>query len=166
MNEHKRRKNPGDWVKPVSEFTFTRQNLPHMQSPGSWYWTEANTWDGLLLTDEQCDLIFETILLHDGKKYDLEAAVVMPTHVHLILKPLLKNERGYYSLAEIHHSIKSYTANYFKIRMWQDENYDHIIRNEKDYLEKLRYLVTNPVEAGLVARAEDYRWLYYKGMPR
>jgi hypothetical protein len=40
----------------------------------------------------------------------------------------------------------------------------HIIRNEKDYYEKLRYLIMNPVEAGLVSRAEDYRWLYYKGM--
>ena len=155
-----------NWVQPISQFTATRQNLPHLQAPGSWYWIESNTWNGLVLSEEQRDLIFETIRHHAGKKYDLVAVVVMPTHIHLIIHPLEKNTKGYYALAEIMHSIKSYPANRFGIRMWQDESYDHILRNEKDYLEKLRYLIMNPVVAGLVERPEDYKWLIYPGIQR
>jgi len=164
-NREKPRIPPNQWVQPIAEFTATRQNLPHLQLRGSWYASESNTWNGLVLTEEQRDKVFHAIHYRAGTKYDLEAAVVMPTHVHLIIHPLPKSEKGYYSLPEIFHSIKSYTANYYKMQLWQDENYDHIIRNEKDFFEKLYYLINNPVEAGLVARPEDYRWLFYKGMP-
>jgi REP element-mobilizing transposase RayT len=215
------RNSTNNWTQPISEFTRTRQNLPHLQAPGGWYWTESNTWNGLVLTEDQRDLVFDTILHHAGKKYDLEAAVVMPTHIHMIFHPLPKAGGGYYSLSEIFHSIKSYTAKqiikqlkesaservvsaahgrsplgdgnaialsanpgvdsaeggrhhaYYvrkrfadQVHIWQDENYDHIIRNEKDYLKKLWYLIMNPVEARLVDRPEDYRWLYYRGMPQ
>ena len=187
------------WIEPIEEFNLTQRNLPHMQSPGSYYFTTSNTWQRCELDGWERDLILETILLHNGTKYILEAAVVMPDHFHLILKPLLKGENSYYSLAEIFHSIKSYTAKQIAardreltrshaeggmshaentdpsvaraalgtgqrrkrgVRIWQDENYDHIIRNERDYNEKLNYLVMNPVEAGLVGRPEDYRWLF------
>ena len=45
-------------------------------------------------------------------------------------------------------------------KIFQDENYDHIIRHEKDYREKLWYLILNPVEAGLIAKAKNYPYLY------
>ena len=190
----------GKWVEPIEEFSLTRRNLPHMQAPGSYYFTASNTWHRRELDDWERDLIFETILLHREKKYLLDAAVVMPDHFHLILKPLPKQAGAYYSLAEIFHSIKSYSAKQIaardrvvpaalgtqehsdlgtqesaavggsrhakKIRVFQDENYDHIIRNERDYIEKLQYLIMNPVEAGLVERPEDYRWLYCPALNR
>ncbi len=186
------------WIEPIEDFTLTRRNLPHMQTPGGYYFTASNTWHRRELDDWERDLIFATIVLHNGTKYILEAAVVMPDHFHLIMKPLLKSDSSYYSLPEIFHSIKSYTAKQIAARdrelsrvaraalgtgsesegtraeggtshavrrkrgvqIYQDENYDHIIRNERDYNEKLNYLVMNPVEAGLVERPEDYRWLY------
>src|SRR5216117_2058796 len=92
---------------PVTDFQFTRQNLPHIQLPGGYYFTDSNTYQGLELSEGERDIIFETILLHNGKKYELNAAVVMPYHFHLILKPNVKDSTGYYSLPEIIHSIKS-----------------------------------------------------------
>jgi REP element-mobilizing transposase RayT len=105
----------------------------------------------------------QTLRLHDGVKYELDAAVVMPDHLHLLLKPLPK-KNGFYSLSEIFHSIKGFVAHRGSGTLWQDDNYDHIIRNEKDHNEKLIYLINNPVEAGLVERYQDYRWLYVKGL--
>ena len=130
-----------------------------MQLPGSYYFTDSNTFNRIILSDRERDLVMQAIRFHDGTKYHLVAAVVMPDHFHLILHPNIK-DAGYYSLPEIFHSIKSYTANKLKRQLWQDENYDHIIRNERDYLEKLWYLVMNPVEAELVSRPEEYKWLY------
>ena len=41
-------------------------------------------------------------------------------------------------------------------RVWQKENYDRIMRNEAEYLEKLNYMWMNPVKAGLVADPNVY----------
>ena len=76
----------------------------------------------------------------------------------------------YYSLSQITHSIKSYSANRIqkllniKSNIWQDENYDRIIRDEHEYLEKMNYIINNPLKPGLVGKLEDYKWLFYKGM--
>jgi hypothetical protein len=43
--------------------------------------------------------------------------------------------------------------------LWQKGMNDHIIRDDVDLLERVRYVVNNPVAAGLVARPEDYPFL-------
>jgi REP element-mobilizing transposase RayT len=74
----------------------------------------------------------------------------------------------YHSLAQITHSIKSYSANRIqrllnrKGSIWQDESYDRILRDEKEYLEKMNYIMNNPLKAGLVEKPEDYRWLFFR----
>jgi hypothetical protein len=68
------------------------------------------------------------------------------------------------------HSIKSYSANRIQRLLniqgsvWQDENYDRIIRDEEEYLEKMNYIVNNPLKAMIVENPEDYRWLFFEGM--
>ncbi len=96
----------------------------------------------------------------------------MPGHVHLILQPLENTKNSFYSLSEILHSIKSYSANQInKIhkttgkmpvppRVWLDENYDRIIRNNKKIQEKMNYIINNPAKTNLVEAAKDYKWLY------
>ena len=103
------------------------------------------------------------------KKYQLYACVVMPDHVHLIIQPLKKAEGAVYSIAEILHSIKSYSANQInkllgrRGSVWLDENFDRIIRDEDEFLEKMSYIVNNPAKTGLIENPEDYEWLYVKG---
>jgi hypothetical protein len=47
-----------------------------------------------------------------------------------------------------------FTGSYF----WQDESFDHWVRNPAEW-EKIRtYIERNPVSAGLVARPEDWPW--------
>ena len=41
---------------------------------------------------------------------------------------------------------------------WQEESYDHLVRNGRE-LERIRnYIEENPVRAGLVRNACEYRW--------
>ena len=41
---------------------------------------------------------------------------------------------------------------------WQYESYDHLVRHEREF-EKIRnYIEENPVRAGLVRQADEYRW--------
>ena len=41
---------------------------------------------------------------------------------------------------------------------WQEESYDHLVRDEREF-ERIRFYVEhNPVRAGLVMEADQYRW--------
>ena len=44
---------------------------------------------------------------------------------------------------------------------WQKRYYDFNVRNEQQFLEKLRYIHRNPVKRGLCASVEDWRWSSY-----
>jgi REP element-mobilizing transposase RayT len=163
---------------PVRKFKSYRRNLPHWESPGYIYFVTFSTKSKFTLSDEGKDKVFKAWLYHENRKYTLFAMVIMPDHVHSLFQPLEKHTKehrqdvcdtkGFYSLAEILHSIKSYSSNEInKIRgesgtVWLDEYYDRIVRNEKDFHEKLRYIIYNPVKSGLVNSAEKYQWLYVK----
>ena len=174
-------------LKPTTEFRVYRRNLPHVELTGSVYFITFRTTDGFTLSESAKDITFNSIKFHAGKKYELYACVVMETHVHVVLQPLqaqaetpvppnnkshselFTNEVAFYSIGQIMHSIKSYSANriqrvlHKKGAVWLDENYDRIIRDEKECLEKLNYIANNPVKAGLVEKPEDYQWLYFGG---
>jgi REP element-mobilizing transposase RayT len=157
-------------LKPVKEFRVCRRNLPHYEDPGSVYFVTFTTAPGYNLTDAAKDITFAAIRFHADKKYKLYACVVMTTHVHIILLPLEASKDNYYSLAQIMHSIKSYSANKIQRAMnkkgsvWLDENYDRIVRNDNDLMVKINYIINNPLKAGLADRPEDYKWLFYQGL--
>jgi REP element-mobilizing transposase RayT len=95
--------------------------------------------------------------------YSLVAVVVMPDHVHLILRPLPGLD-----LSRIMKGIKGVSANLLNRArgtagtVWQDESYDRIIRNEDEFNEKLNYMLNNPAKAGLCAPGEEYDgWSYH-----
>jgi putative transposase len=41
---------------------------------------------------------------------------------------------------------------------WQKRYYDFNVRNQEQFVEKLRYIHRNPVNAGLCERPEDWQW--------
>jgi putative transposase len=41
-------------------------------------------------------------------------------------------------------------------QVWQDESYDRIVRDWKEFQEKLVYILENPVRAGLARAPEEY----------
>jgi REP element-mobilizing transposase RayT len=153
-------------LKPIKDFRYHKRNLPHFEQPGNVYFITFKTALGFSLSDKAKDVIYASIKFHSDKKYKLYAFVVMETHVHTIMKPLEQGPDNFYGLAQITHSIKSYSANRIqrllnkKGNVWLDENYDRIIRDDEDYLEKMNYVIYNPVKAGLVHSPEDYKWLY------
>ena len=96
----------------------------------------------------------ETTLAH----YQLHAYVIMPNHVHLLLLPLVLPSK-------LFHSLKGFTAREANKLLrrtgeafWQRESYDHWVRDDREWERVKAYIETNPVQAGLVSRPEDYRW--------
>jgi putative transposase len=43
-------------------------------------------------------------------------------------------------------------------RFWQEESYDHLVPNEREFEKIQSYLEQNPVRAGLVREAKEYQW--------
>ena len=105
------------------------------------------------------ELLEETLLKFDGEKYSLISWVIMPNHVHLLLKPIGEEELG-----KITHSIKSFTAHTAnqilgrKGKFWQAETFDRYIRDRDHYVNVIRYIENNPVKARLCATPEEWRF--------
>ena len=143
-----------------------RRMLPHYQKSGSPVFI---TFCKLLrepFPPNARHLVLECCIAGHGRKFQLHAAVVMPDHVHLILTPL-KDATGWpFSLPAILKSLKGASARavnrYLGISgpVWQEESFDHVLRNDESLREKIEYIRQNPVRKGLVSRAEDYSWLW------
>lgn len=76
--------------------------------------------------------------------------VIMPNHIHAII--IIYDNGGQGSarptniLSKIIHSFKRLTNTEFGKNIWQASFYDHIIRNEQDYLRIWQYIDTNPIK--------------------
>ena len=93
-------------------------------------------------------------------KIILDAAVVMPDHVHIVAGL----NRG--SLAKIMHGFKGYTA--YRINellkqkgsFWQPQYHDHAVRQDEDLNEVVLYTLNNPVRAGLANDFHEYPYWF------
>jgi REP element-mobilizing transposase RayT len=92
------------------------------------------------------------------KMFTLHANVIMANHVHVLISP-------HSPLAQITQQIKGATARDANLilgrtgsRFWQDESFDHWIRNPEEWQRARAYIERNPVVAGLVNKPEDWPW--------
>jgi REP element-mobilizing transposase RayT len=103
------------------------------------------------------EMVQKALLFHDETKYRLFAWVVMPNHVHLLCRPCPGH-----SLAEIMHSVKSFTSTTANKmlgrsgRFWQKEYFDRYIRNAGQFARTVAYIENNPVKANLCDRSEEW----------
>jgi len=102
------------------------------------------------------DLVVGSFHYFAQQKYDLDTFCVMHNHVHAIFTPLQAEDGKYYALQSIMHSLKRYTALHANRILgrsggfWQEETFDHVIR-DIDELQRIRhYILNNPVKVGLV----------------
>jgi putative transposase len=109
--------------------------------------------------------------------YEIEAIVILPDHLHMIIRPKIATEyskiirhikRSFvYGLnqelkdqakAEISHA--KYNRSHAGI--WQERFYEHTIRDEKDWLEKMEYIKYNPIKHEYVENLEDWKYSSFK----
>ena len=123
------------------------------------------------------NIIYESIIYRDKKKYDLHCFTIMPNHVHVVFSiedvnvgriadSTARNSVSGYRVTKILQDLKKFTAiESNKIlkrsgQFWQNESYDHVIRNSTEYRNVINYVINNPVKAGLVDNAENWKWTY------
>jgi REP element-mobilizing transposase RayT len=112
-----------------------------------------------LQNEEIANTLKETLLRFDGVKYKLFAWVIMPNHVHLLFIP-----KENVTLAEILHSIKSYTAHQAnrilnrKGSFWSKEYFDRFMRDYTHFEKTIAYIENNPVKAGFCQKVSDWKF--------
>lgn len=102
-------------------------------------------------------LLSDALNYFDSQRYQLLAWTIMPNHVHVVFRTFPG-----WNPTEILHSWKSFTATAANKLLnrtgpfWQQESYDHLIRNEDDLKRCIEYTWNNPDIAGL--KEWPWRW--------
>ena len=110
----------------------------------------------IFLSPPRAQIVLDAIRWLDTKRrFNVDAAVVMPDHLHLV------GQLCDTSLPSLMHSLKSYSANRLATQgvqapVWQDGYHDHGLRRDEDYVNSVRYVLENPLRAGLADAVEDY----------
>ncbi|MEP0861584.1 MAG: transposase [Ignavibacterium sp.] len=100
----------------------------------------------------------------DGKEYNLIAYTILSNHFHLLFELLVANS----GISKIMKMIKGRSSVFINRKLnrtgklWQDESYDRWVRDDKELYFVIRYILENPVKAGLVKNWRDWKFTYCK----
>jgi len=121
-------------------------------------WLDRGHGECWLRRSEVASAVESSLLADDGKRFRLQAWVLMPNHVHLIvdvwqvpLSKLLNHWKG----------GSAYGANQLLGRrghFWQKEYFDTLIRDECHLRQAIRYTENNPTRARLVRDPKAWPW--------
>jgi REP element-mobilizing transposase RayT len=93
----------------------------------------------------------EKHLLHsDDKRYDVDAFVLMPNHVHALLRP--HEGPDLFELLQGIKGTSSRTCNKLLGRtgtLWMEDSYNRIVRDAEELFAFRRYIAANPMKAKL-----------------
>jgi len=115
---------------------------------------------------------------YDGLYYDLIAFTIMSNHFHILLDTSIQ-------LKKIHHNTPLTNDNYVQVnkfiglikggsafeankllgrkgKFWMPEPYDHLVRDMDEFFNIIRYILNNPVKAGLITDWKDWNFSYLK----
>ena len=113
-------------------------------------WLDEGLGGCWLRQPELSAVVEQALRFFDSQRYWLGHFVVMPNHVHVLVRPL-----GAHTLSEILHSWKSFTAKKINAalgregRVWQDESFDCIVRDAAALERFSSYIAENPEKARL-----------------
>lgn len=104
------------------------------------------------LSDKEKRIIQETLIeASDHEEVVLYAYVIMPDHLHALVKPIGNDLSKTMQLIKGRSSRKINKGN-----LWQKGFYDFVIVSEKKFEEKFNYIHKNPVVRGLAENPEGY----------
>jgi len=110
--------------------------------------------------------------------YSIDAIVILPDHLHMIITPQTAKEYSkiiayikrtfIYGLPtklkeEAKLEISSAKYKRRNAGIWQERFYEHTIRNEKDWEDTMQYIKYNPIKHHLTENIDDWKYSsFYK----
>ena len=137
-------------------------------------------WLPIFITEATFKIVTDSLTFcHEQKHLRINAFVVMPTHLHMIVFDAdFENERLIRTLADFRkftgRQLSDYCGNHFprcfaetlraeatadrERRLWQPSRHPEAIETERFWHQKIDYLHDNPRRKGLVCSPQDWRW--------
>ena len=142
---------------------FYPKHLPDFPYIGKFsYALEFTTEQRAVLLQERpaIDLVVQQFLRASGEEgFVIVTYCLMPDHAHLVVD----GERDNSDCLAFIKAAKQYSGYYFKQayrrRLWQRYGHERFIRDDMERALTIRYLLANPVKAGLVSDPRDYHGL-------
>ena len=106
------------------------------------------------------DLVLTQIMRAANENaFEIVAYCFMPDHAHLLVEAKALNSE----MKRFASAAKQYAGFYYKQKtrksLWQPSYYEHILRDDEDTWSVARYIVENPLRAGLAKSADEYPFL-------
>lgn len=114
----------------------------------------------MFVTRHVVDTVLFQILRAGGRRHFATIAYCfMPDHLHLIVQ----GEKDDSDCRAFIKAAKQYSGYYYsqahRDRLWQRYGYERVLRDHQEVALTVRYIVGNPVRAGLVVHPLDYPFL-------
>lgn len=121
-------------------------------------WLDRGHGECWLRRADAAGIVEEKLLAGQGRDYALQAWVIMPNHVHLVvdvwqtpLSKLVKQWKG--ATAVKVNRLIGRTGHF-----WQEDYFDMLIRDAKHLAQAIRYVENNPTKAKFVRDPKEWRW--------
>jgi putative transposase len=94
------------------------------------------------------------------------ASILLASDLKYVSDPKQLSNSKYWSIGNILHSIKSYSAKQIPTvmnhigKVWQDGRYDRMVRDRQEFQNTWEYIRQNPVKAGLSNTPEEYPFFW------
>ena len=147
-------------------------NYRRMYKEGHCYFLTVVTYMRNPILIENIELLRESFRYSKTKfDYKIEAIVVLPDHIHMIIEPKVATQ-----YPEIIRTIKNYFSKNCPLEcykhieqsksrekegykpIWQKRFYEHTIRDEEDFENTKVYIYNNPIKHGYVEKIEDWKY--------
>lgn len=121
-------------------------------------WLDRGHGQCWLRQKEVASLVEAVLLERDREEYHLQAWVIMPNHVHLVVDvwnvPLTQLIAGWKGKsARLANVVLQRTGPF-----WQEDYYDTLIRDEEHFKKAVHYTDANPAKAAMVKDPREWLW--------
>lgn len=151
----------------VASSSTHRRSIPHCRAPHGEaisdglahelqrrieVWLDQGMGDCVLKDARLAEFVKSAMHYFDGDRYELGCYVIMPNHVHVVVRPLksgldpLEDTLGSWKK---HSGLRINRELHREGALWQEECYDRIIRDEEHLWRVIQYIGGNPARAGL-----------------
>jgi putative transposase len=138
-----------------------REELAHEVMRRVEAWLDEGMGSCVLRSNDVSAIMIDTMHRGDGVAHELGCYVVMPNHVHAIVRPLMPGTLPLESVLMRWKGGASVEINRKLQRsgpLWQQESFDRIIRDEEHLWRAIQYIGRNPRNAGL-SPADAHLWI-------
>ena len=96
--------------------------------------------------------------LRQRRPFEFYGYCLMPNHVHLLIRPLETPISRIMQSLLVSHTQRYHRCHHGGGHVWQGRFKSPVIQDDDHLLTVLRYIEANPLRAGMVEAAGDYRW--------